>query len=143
MRFLTVMAMALATAAPPWSALAHADDVSGKDQILCAVVEVNFCSPGDVCDQGPPWAWNVPDFIAIDVAGKELRTTRASGENRKTPIRNLTRQDGELIVGGVEQGRAFTFVVTEKTGEATMTVAAYGEGGVAFGTCTPWQEGRP
>lgn len=121
---------------------AMADDVTGKEQILCAVVEVNFCLPGDVCDQGPPWAWNVPDFIEIDFAGKELRTTKASGENRKTPIRSVLREDGEIIVGGVEKGRAFTFVVTEKTGELTITLATYGQGGVAFGSCTPWQAGR-
>lgn len=134
---LAFLAIAMMVVAPAW-----ADDVTGKEQILCAVVEVNFCLPGDLCDQGPPWAWNVPDFIEIDLAGEELRTTRASGENRRTPIRNLIREDGQIIVGGVEKGRAFTFVVTEKTGEVTITLATYGEGGVAFGSCTPLPVGR-
>lgn len=116
---------------------ARADDLTGKQQILCAIAEVNFCFPGDPCDHGPPWVWNVPDFIEIDLSAKEIRTTKASAENRKTAIRHVARENGHLVVGGLEGGRAFTFSVTESTGEATMTVAAYGKGGVAFGSCTP------
>jgi hypothetical protein len=115
----------------------QADDVSGKDRMLCTLVEVSFCAPGVQCDQGPPWSWNLPDFIEIDLIDKELRTTKASAQNRKTPIRSITREDGDLILGGVEMGRSFVFSIREETGALTATVAAWGEGGVGFGTCTP------
>lgn len=123
--------------APAW-----ADDVTGKSSILCAVVEVNFCSTVESCEQGPPWYWNVPDFLEVDLGGKEIRTTAASGQNRKTPIRSLTREEGGIVLQGLENGRAFSLFVTEKTGELTLSVAAPGQGGVAFGTCTP-KETRP
>jgi hypothetical protein len=100
---------------------------------------VNFCAPGELCEQGPPWVWNVPDFIEIDLTGKELRTTKASGQNRKTPIRSVTRENGDLTLAGAEQGRSFVFSIREATGELTVTVAAWGQGGVGFGTCTPLQ----
>lgn len=132
-RVLTAVVLAASCIGSP----AMADDVTGKQQLLCAIAEVNFCFPGDPCDHGPPWVWNVPDFIEIDLAAKEIRTTKASGQNRTTAIRHVAREDGDLVVGGMEGGRAFTFSVTESTGEATMTVAAYGKGGVAFGSCTP------
>ena len=121
---------------------ARADDVTGRDQILCAVQEVNLCFPGDVCDQGPPWVWNVPDFIEVDFAAKELRTTKASGENRKTPIRDVVRADGQVVVSGLQNGRAFTLAITEDTGTATLSMAAPGKGGVAFAVCTPMPAGR-
>ena len=130
---LGVLLISLAAAASP----AAADDVSGVDLMLCAVVEIHMCTPVSDCRSGPPWMLNVPDFIEVDLAGKELRTTKASQENRKTPIRSLIKEDGQVVVGALENGRAFTLVVDEKTGYATMTVATFGRGGTAFGTCTP------
>lgn len=121
---------------------ARADDVTGKDPILCAIVEVNFCTTVDSCEQGPPWFWNVPDFLEIDFGGKEIRTTAASGQNRKTPIRSLIREEAGIVLQGFENGRAFSLVVTEATGELTLSVASPGQGGVAFGTCTPKEAKR-
>lgn len=118
---------------------AQADDVTGRDRMLCAIVEVNFCSPGGLCDQGPPWFWNVPDFIEIDLIAKELRTTKASSQNRKTPIRSIIRENGDVVLGGLERGRSFVMSIREETGELTVTVAAWEKGGVGFGTCTPLQ----
>jgi hypothetical protein len=130
---IALVAALLCWLAPP----VQADDVSGKDRMLCSMVEVNFCAPGVPCDQGPPWIWNVPDFIEIDLIDKELRTTKASNQNRKTPIRSIDRENGDLILGGAEMGRSFVFSIREETGALTVTVAAWGEGGVGFGTCTP------
>ncbi len=134
--------VAAAVAAFSFLAAARADDVTGKDPILCAVVEVNFCTTVDSCEQGPPWFWNVPDFLEIDLGGKEIRTTAASGQNRKTPIRSLTREEGGIVLQGFERGRAFSFFLTEATGELTLSVASAGQGGVAFGTCTPKEAKR-
>jgi hypothetical protein len=116
---------------------AQADNVSGKERMLCSIVEVNFCAPGGLCAEGPPWLWNVPDFIEIDLIDKELRTTKASGQNRKTPIRTISRENGDLVLGGAELGRSFVFSIREVTGELTITVATWELGGVGFGTCTP------
>ena len=116
---------------------ARADDVSGTERMLCSIREVNFCGPGLPCAGGLPQDWNVPDFIEIDLAAKELRTTRASEQNRKTPIRSFSRENGDLILVGEEQGRAFAFSVHEQTGDLTVTLAGWEIGGVGFGTCTP------
>lgn len=124
-------------AACTFGTTALADDVTGAQRLICAVVEVSFCSPDEECEQGPPWAWNVPDFVEVDLVKKELRTTKASNQNRMTPIRTLVKEDGQIVVGGVEKGKAFTLVITERNGDATITVASNGEGGIAFGTCTP------
>ena len=137
MRSLSVAAIAAALVFS-WVALpARADNVTGEDRMLCTIVEVNFCAPGGPCEQGPPWVWNVPDFIEIDLIDNELRTTKASGQNRKTPIRSISREDGDLVLGGVEQGRSFVFSIREDTGGLTVTVAGWAVGGVGFGTCTP------
>src|SRR5438093_847135 len=75
-------------------------------------------------------------------SGARLRTTKASGENRSTPIKNLERADGSIFLQGVEKGRAFSFAIEEDTGFATIAVARRGRGVTVFGACTTLNEGK-
>jgi len=115
----------------------QADELARADVLLCATIQATVCTPEDECEIGPPWAWNIPQFIEIDLAAKRLSTTRASGENRATPIRNVERQDGTIFLQGFEGGRAFSFAISEATGIASITVAADHLAVAAFGSCTP------
>ena len=114
-----------------------ADDLTGSSAFLCTVARVNVCEAEGECESMPPWALNVPQFIEVDLDKKTLSTTRASGENRSTPIKNLERDGGMIILQGVEQGRAFSFAITEATGMASIAVAREDRGVVGFGPCTP------
>jgi hypothetical protein len=116
---------------------AVADDVTGKDRILCSVNYATRCTPDGECLGGPPWNTNIPQFIEIDLARKTMSTTKASGQNRSTKIKNLERDAGLVIIQGYERGRAYSFVINEATGLSSMSVAL-GESSVAgFGACTP------
>lgn len=64
-----------------------------------------------------------------------LSTTRSSDEKRTTPIKLVERADGALYLHGDQNGRAFSFVITEKTGMATYAVAAEAEVISGFGAC--------
>ena len=116
---------------------AAADDLSGSDLLLCAAAQASLCTDDGACESGPPWNLNIPKFIQIDLAAKSLRTTAASGENRSTPVKNLERADGMIFLQGAEAGRAFSFVIAEATGMATIAVAKEGGGVIIFGACTP------
>ena len=114
-----------------------ADDLTGSDRFLCSSVEVNICTALGDCASEPPWNLNIPQFIEVDLDKKTLSTTVASGENRSTPIKNLER-DGDLIfLQGVEQGRAFSFVIAQEDGLASIAVARDGLSVSVFGSCTP------
>ena len=67
----------------------------------------------------------------------ELGTTPASGERRITPFKNFQREDGVIFIQGVERGRAFSFVIDEDSGQASIAVARRGITVSVFGTCTP------
>ena len=123
-------------------ASARADDLTGARVLLCTAVQATVCSPDGECEIGPPWNWNIPQFIEVDLGGKILRTTKASGENRTTPIKNMERADGNIFIQGVERGRAFSFVIEEETGYATIAVAREGIGVTVFGACTTTPESR-
>lgn len=118
-------------------AAAVADDLTGAPMILCTAVQVTLCTDDGECMIENPWDLDVPQFIEINLKDKRMSTTKASGENRSTPIRTLEREDGQIFLQGIEMGRAFSFVIAEKTGMASVGVAREGKTVSVFGACTP------
>ena len=116
---------------------AAADDLTGADRFLCAPGEVTVCAMDGECTSGPPWEFNVPDFIEVDLEAGMLKTTEASEENRQTPIPRIIREDGMIVLQGFEMGRAFSFNIDEASGEMTAVAARDGLFVGAFGVCTP------
>ena len=123
-------------------AAAQADDLTGAQQLLCTAVQATSCAEEGGCYQDLPWNLNVPQFIQVDLVAKRLSTTKASGENRSTPIEYLKRTGGVIVLQGFEGGRAFSFVISEGTGMLSVAVAAEGKAVVVFGACTTNVAGR-
>jgi hypothetical protein len=129
--------LAFGAAALVLPGVSRGDDLTGQEQILCTAVQATICSAEGDCKIQPPWALNIPQFVEIDLKDQKLSTTKASGENRSTPIRTILRQEGEIFLQGVEGGRAFSFVIEEDTGMASIAVAREGKVVSVFGACTP------
>ena len=119
------------------SPVGFADDISDADRILCSSIEATVCTIDDGCEIGVPWLWGIPQFIEIDLQAKRLSTTAASGESRTTAFTSLERKDGLIILQGVENGRAFSFVINEETGMLSAAVARDETTVSVFGACTP------
>lgn len=113
------LALALLVAVTP---TAVADDLTGSSRFLCSVVTVGRCDV-DGCMDDTPDGTLVPQFVIIDLGAKLLSTTPASGQNRSTPIESLRREKGLVVLQGLENGRAFSFVISEKTGSASVAIA--------------------
>lgn len=116
---------------------ALADELTGADQILCSAAQATVCSIDGSCTSEPPWKLDIPQFIEVDLAQKTLSTTEASGENRSTSIKNLERDEGVIVLQGYENGRAFSFMIAEEDGMASIAVARDGLSVAVFGACTP------
>lgn len=129
---LSIALLVLAAPASVW-----ADNLTGASTFLCTAVQTSRCGAEGDCVTAPPWTLNVPQFIIVDLDDKELRTTEASGENRITPLKNVERKEGVLFLQGVQGGRAFSFVIAEETGMASVAMATDGFGVMVFGACTP------
>ncbi len=114
-----------------------ADDLTGADRFLCTPGEVTVCAMDGECTSGPPWEFNVPDFIEVDLEAGLLKTTEASGENRQTPIPRIIREEGLIVLQGLEMGRAFSFNIEEASGTMTAVAARNGLFVGSFGVCTP------
>ena len=118
------------------------DDVTGKDHLLCTVMQATQCTPDGECRSDHPWDLNIPQFLDVDLKAKTVTTTKASGQNRSSPIGNLARAGGLIVIQGYEDGRAFGFVIDEGNGIASMAVARDGSTVSAFGVCTPLPDAK-
>ncbi len=116
---------------------AVADDISGAETMICSSMQATVCAMDGECEVGAPWLWGIPQFIEIDLKKKELRTTEASGQSRSTPLKHIERNNGLLVLQGVENGRAFSFAITEEDGTLAVAVARDGVTVSVFGACTP------
>jgi hypothetical protein len=114
-----------------------ADDLTGSDRFLCVPVQATVCVEDGECVVELPWNVNIPQFIEVDLRAKRLATTEASGQNRETTIEHLNRVDGNIVFHGFEMGRAFSWVIDERTGRVTAAVATDGIAVAVFGACTP------
>lgn len=133
-RVVTTIGVLLAVVLAP---LAGADDLTGADRLLCAAIQATVCSEDGECEIDLPWNVNIPQFIEVDLEAGRLETTAASGENRMTAIEQFRRIDGTIVLHGYEMGRAFSWVVNERTGHVTAAVATDGVAVSVFGVCTP------
>ena len=115
----------------------RADDLTGEKKFICSVTSAVICWDDGTCDTGTPVELNLPQFIELDLNEKRLSTTKASGLNRSTPIASIQRDGDTIILQGFENGRAFSYVIDEKTGESSATITAIGRNVSAFGACTP------
>ncbi len=121
---------------------ALADDLTGADRFLCSAASATVCGDDGECETAVPWTWNIPQFIDVDMAGKTLATTKASGENRQTPMGAVKRESGWIFIQGVESGRAYSFAIEEQTGLMSAAVARRGLTVSVFGACTPFGASR-
>ena len=118
-------------------ASALGDNISGADKVLCASATVVLCVDSGACESMSPEELNVPQFINVDLKKRRLHSTEASGQNRSTKINKVTRDEGFIYLQGIEDGRAFSFVINEATGLSTAAVARQDISVTVFGACTP------
>ena len=115
---------------------ALADNLEGVDKMICAAGQVQICIENDMCYPANAAELDVPDFVIIDLGKKVISTTKASDQNRSTPLKYIERADGLVYLQGIEGGRAFSFMIDEATGRMTVSVARDGVAVSVFGACT-------
>ena len=116
--------------------VAAAEDVTGVTRMVCASGQAQICFETGDCYAATPRELAVPDFVIIDTKKGTISTTKASGLNRSTEFAKSERKEGLIYLQGVEEGRAFSFVIHEQTGRLTAAIARDGLSVTVFGACT-------
>lgn len=123
---------------------AWADDLTGIDKFVCSAGSVSVCCDDGQCASGTAAEVGVPQFIEVDTVQRRVNSTKASKLNRTSPIDNVKRANGQIVLQGIENGRAYSLAIDEKTGwlSAAIAVEEAGCGITAFGWCTPIAAGK-
>jgi hypothetical protein len=116
--------------------VAVAAGLDGTTPILCAVMGITECDRWGACEGIDGSSMGLPPFVRVNVGGKALEATDGSG--RKTAIHSstLVKEPARLILQGGEQGRAWSVVIDQTTGEMTAAVADHDGGFLMAGACT-------
>ena len=120
------------------SGSALADYLGQANNLLCYGLTANVCMiDGNVCETKEPWELNLPDFVNVDLRGRVLKSTDAAREERETPIARLERDQGYIFLQGSQGDRAFSWVISEESGEGTIMINSFDRGVTVFTVCTP------
>jgi hypothetical protein len=136
MNKLAALCLTLCLGLMPYAAMAGRYD--GSVPLICAAIEAIECDVGVECQRGTAESIDFPQFVKIDFQEKTLSTLDEGDRRRTTPIKNLERMNGSLIMQGVEGSRAWNLLITQATGKMSATVADDQVGFVIFGACTPF-----
>ena len=139
MRIPLYLILGAALAAPIGAGAANFD---GKSPVLCATLEAVQCAKAagstHACARGLARGLNVPQFVKLDFAKKQVTATRESGVDKTSAIANVARGNGHLILQGVDSasGRGWSLVLEEDSGHMTASAVGDEEGMLVFGACT-------
>jgi hypothetical protein len=109
----------------------------GSVPLLCAVTGTISCDARSDCIEGPAEAVNLPVFLKIDVQNKVAQSVRFGGEQRTSEILSMHKEDGSLVLLGVDQGAGWSTSIGTSDGKLTLSVSGAGIGYIAFGACIP------
>lgn len=109
-----------------------ADKYDGSVPFLCVPTAVAECVADGECRPGTAESENLPDFFEIDLKAK---TIRAADTGRQSPIKQVDRADGKIILYGSEAERGWVLMIQEKTGKMSASITGDGESFVIFGVC--------
>jgi hypothetical protein len=109
--------------------------IDGKSALICAVNNVTACPDTGRCLQGQARAFDLPQFIAVDFAGKEVRTTTNSGGKAISPIKNQETSRNQILLQGIENGHGWTMAIDSAHGRMSVSTTGEDVSYILFGAC--------
>src|SRR5262245_31797835 len=98
---------------------ASAAPMDGSVPVLCAISSVFDCSRAGDCERSSAEEAQVPPFIWVDVPNKVLRSVDGA---RTSPIALFQRNNGRLMLQGMQNERVWGAVIEEASGKMSATV---------------------
>jgi hypothetical protein len=116
---------------------AFAADFDGSKTLRCVPTDASECTGAGECERVTVEEINIPKWIYVDFGKKEFSGKDSDGEQETTAIESVRTADGRTILQGAENGRAWSIVIDQASGDMSATVAANATGFVLFGVCQP------
>ena len=126
-----------------FSVPAAAGDFDGSKELLCAVMDLIECVPGGKCMEVTAEKVGIPNFLRTNFEEKKLSATFADGSKKISPIVNMEKIDGKIIlqgaedgIEGVRDGLGWSLAIDEDNGKMVLTASGEAVAFVMFGACT-------
>lgn len=123
-------------AMPLMTTQVSASDLAGKDNIVCAAMDVVACVEGSACIQGAAKNFDLPEFVILDTKKKIMRADYESGHKGTSPVKTIERSGEHMILQGIENGRGWNIAINTKSGDMSGALAGEGLSFLIFGNCT-------
>lgn len=123
-----------------------ADDFDGSKQLLGSVEKVLEINQFKISSDVDPDTVGLPRNFVIDFDEKTVRPSKDSLARRISKIRHIGHIENKLVLQGVEEGvenvddgLAWSIVISKKTGKVVLSASGNGVAYVVFGKCTAVQ----
>ena len=132
-----VLSACFFSATPIMATAVSADTgLDGTGNIVCAAMDVVACVEGTACLQGTAKSFDLPEFVILDTKKKVMRADYESGHKGTSPVKNIEKNDGHLVLQGIEKGRGWNIAINTKSGDMSGALAGDGVSFLIFGNCT-------
>ena len=115
---------------------AEAAGLEGSENLICAAIDTMHCQGSSDCIQGSAQEINIPLFFHLDTKEMVVRRDTGEGTERTSKIDDLKRENGQILLQGIEDGLGWTLLINEASGNMTLTASGNDEAFVVFGACT-------
>jgi hypothetical protein len=133
MKFLSVTSILLAVAGS-----ANAASLADNDAtLICAVVDLASCVPGDGCKRETSDSINAPQLLTVDRKGHVVTAQRPDGALLSSNIDRITQEQDLLVYDGVQNGLSWTMTIAGANGHMSLSAIGDSEAYIVFGSCEP------
>jgi hypothetical protein len=115
------------------------ESLDEKQPFICAPIKLSSCGPKGECEAETAETMNMPQFLTIDVAQRQIRGKRPDGEMLSTVIDTVHNNDQSMTLQGTEGPIMWSVMIERDSGDMVLTVGGHQEGFIVFGACTPGQ----
>jgi hypothetical protein len=109
----------------------------GSKDLVCATLEIAECDFNSGCERKTYAEADFPAFVDVEFGSKLIVAVVGGERGRTTAIEGVKSKDGKTILQGAENGRAWSMVINQASGDMTATIADVGATFSIFGACTP------
>jgi hypothetical protein len=106
------------------------------NQFICAAAETIACAQDEPCVRGSANSVNLPLIWKVALKEKSVVSIREGGEQRNSEIFKSIEGEDALILYGLDQGAAWTAIISTSDGKMTMTSSTYDAGYIVHGGCS-------